>query len=111
MGKLLRSAIPTRGKKKNYRKEREKRLFTLWRSREVGCYQIGLAWTDLPLARQAYEKPSHDCQFSAGEYRKSTRDLVESFQWITSEEKLLSSCAVFPTVTSSITISTTGPYL
>lgn len=77
----------------------------------MGCYQIGVVSTDLPPARQGYEKPSHDRQFSAGEYRKSTRDLVESFQWITSDEKLLSSCAVFPTVTSSITISTTGPYL
>ena len=35
------------------------------------------------------------------------RDLVEVLQWITSDEKLLSSCAVSPTVTSS-TISTSG---
>lgn len=77
----------------------------------MGCHQIGLAWTDLPLEKGAYEKPSHHYQFSAGEYCEGMRDLVESFQWITSDEKLLSSCAVFTTVTSSITTSTAGPYL
>lgn len=80
----------------------------------MGFHQKGVALLDLPPIRQAYEQHSHHYYLSAVEHRKDTRDLVEGFQRITSDEKLLSSCAVFPTVTSPITtttISTSGPYL
>lgn len=79
----------------------------------MGFHQKEVALVDLPPTRQGYEKHSHHYYLSAVEHRKETRDLVEGFQRITSDEKLLSSCAVFPTVTSSTTttISTSGPYL
>lgn len=86
----------------------------------MGLHQKGVALVDLPQTRQAHEKNSHHYHVSALEYHhKGLGDLIEVFQRITSEEKLLSSCAVFPTVTSStsttITITTTispsGPYL
>lgn len=58
---------------------------------------------DLGQAKEAYEKPSdHDhYHFSGVAIGKDMADLVEGFQWITSDDKLLSSCAVYATVTSS----------
>lgn len=93
--------------------------FTLWRNWGVVGYD---ADADLPQIREAYEdfSQSHHCHFLGVEIGE---DLVlEGFQWITSDEKLLSSCAVFTTVTStststptdttaSISTSTTTPYL
>ena len=89
-----------RGEKREGRREN---LITLWRIWVAGYHQ-GLSWTDLPLARQVYQKPSHH-YLSVGKFRKDMGDLVEGFQRITSAKQLLSSCAVFATVTSSSTIS------
>ena len=68
-------------------------------------YQETAALADLPQAREAYEEvsQSHHYHFSAVEIGEDMGDLVEGFQWITSDEKLLSSCAVFTTVTSTLT--------
>ena len=40
---------------------------------------------DPPLAKGSFEKVSHLCWFSVADMG----DLVEGFQWITSDEKLL----------------------
>lgn len=39
---------------------------------------------DPPLAKGSFEKASHHCWFSVADMG----DLVEGFQWITSDEKL-----------------------
>ena len=68
-------------------------------------YQETTALADLSQAREAYEEVSqtHHYHFLVVEIGEDMGNLVEGFQWITSDEKLLSSCVVFTTVTNTLT--------
>ena len=92
--------------------------FTLWRNWELGfcCFHHhhqDLVSTDLVY----HHKPSyhHHCCYSSTVrfFHKGTRDLVEGFQWITSDDKILLSCAALKTVTRTLSLclslSTTSP--